>query len=136
MALFEKLAQFGKKIKGVFAPQPEITLQGLDAIGPKTMKYSGKVLGKGEKVVARVEQFTQPAEVIGANRSVLGKTSINTRRYTPAEDTPLAKMGVNWVETSRTSFGNSVRAEVLAPHGKTKRLCSHNELRNYVHLMK
>ncbi len=135
MAVFEKLAKLGKSIKGLFAPEVNVRLTHLQEAGEKTMRFSGKALGKDGKAVARIEQYTQPVKSIGSDGTVLANTAIDTRMYTPAADSRLNKLGVEWVETTRTPYGTNAKASVKT-HDGHRVINGYGQIRNYIQLMK
>lgn len=99
------------------------------------MRYSGEVFGKEGKAIAQVMQFTQPVQSIGSDGTVLANTSIHTRLYEPANGSRLKKLGVEWVETTRTPYGSDVTASVRTFDGH-RTIDSYSALRSYIHLMK
>lgn len=136
MAFTDKLVNWGSKIKGLFKPQAEVGLSHLVESGQRTMQFSGKVFGKDNRILARVEYYTQRATAIGSDGRALGDTSIRSRMYIPTQGTILRNLGVNWVETTRSPYGSNVSAEVKTISGKNKMLNGTTQLRNYIQLMK
>lgn len=134
--LFLKLAKALKntKLAQIFNSGVKVRLNCLQSTGDPVLLKKEQVFGKGQKLLATIEHYTEPCNIINSNGTKAA--SIHRRIYTPAANSPLAKMGIESVTRTSSPLAHGISAVAKRADGKPLDLGPVAEVRNYVRLMK